>query len=70
MIVLSSVRSNAQGDVGFLDDPRRFNVATTRGRRGLIVLGDPQTLQRDAVWKSWLEYIRSKGLQVDGSRIQ
>lgn len=44
VVVISSVRSNQRGAVGFLKDARRLNVALTRGRRGLVVVGHPQTL--------------------------
>jgi superfamily I DNA and/or RNA helicase len=44
VVVLSLVRSNAQGDIGFLADVRRMNVALTRARRKLVVIGDSATL--------------------------
>src|SRR5262249_10897373 len=43
-VVVSMVRSNPEGDVGFLADVRRTNVALTRARRKLIVVGDSATL--------------------------
>jgi superfamily I DNA and/or RNA helicase len=42
--VLDTVRSNADGEVGFLADTRRMNVALTRARRFLLVVGDSATL--------------------------
>jgi ATP-dependent RNA/DNA helicase IGHMBP2 len=46
-LIISLVRSNAQGDVGFLADVRRMNVAITRARRHLTVIGDSATVARD-----------------------
>ena len=46
VIVISLVRSNEQGDIGFLRDLRRMNVAITRARMKLIIIGDRSTLCR------------------------
>ena len=47
-VVISLVRSNPQGEIGFLQDVRRMNVAMTRARRKLLVVGDSATLSDNA----------------------
>jgi regulator of nonsense transcripts 1 len=64
VIVFSAVRSNAAGRVGFLADARRLNVALTRARRGLVVVGDSDTVSRDGTWAAWLAWARRKGVVV------
>jgi hypothetical protein len=66
VVVFSAVRSNAAGAVGFLSDARRLNVAITRARRGLIVVGDARTLGRDPTWAAWLAWARRAGAFVGG----
>lgn len=56
-IVLSCTRSNELSDIGFLSQWRRLNVAITRARRGLIIVGNIDTIQNDETWKSLIEYI-------------
>ena len=60
-VLISLVRSNAQGEVGFLSDTRRMNVAMTRAKRKLIVIGDGSTLGRSAFFKKWIEHTESQG---------
>ena len=62
VIIFSAVRSNPEGIVGFLSDQRRLNVAITRAKRGLVVVGDPQTLRYDPTWRSWLDWAEERGL--------
>ena len=57
VIVFSTVRANERGEVGFLADHRRLNVAITRARRGLVLLGHPTTLRHDGNWKSYLDWV-------------
>jgi len=60
-VVISLVRSNATGEVGFLGDIRRMNVALTRARRKLIVIGDSSTLGGHAFYAALLEYFETVG---------
>ena len=64
IIVLSTVRANESGTVGFLSNYRRLNVALTRAKRGLIVVGDDRTLRNDATWASWLDWITESNLMA------
>lgn len=57
VIVISLVRSNAEGNLGFLRDLRRMNVAITRARMKLIVIGDRSTLCRMPFYKRLAAYI-------------
>ena len=62
VILFSAVRSNPAGRVGFLADARRLNVALTRARRGLIVVGARHTLASDPHWRAWLRWVDERGL--------
>lgn len=59
VIIISLVRSNSKGEIGFLRDLRRMNVAITRARMKLIILGDVCTLTRHPFYRKLYEYIRS-----------
>ena len=56
IIVISLVRANADGQIGFLSDLRRMNVAITRARMKLIILGDVQTMTRHPFYRKLWEY--------------
>ena len=57
IIVISMVRSNEEGQVGFLRDLRRMNVAITRARMKLLIIGDSQTLCRHPFYRRLKAYI-------------
>jgi predicted DNA helicase len=59
-IIITLVRSNTQGDIGFLSDVRRMNVAMTRARRKLIIIGDSATLATHPFYQRLLEYVDRK----------
>lgn len=60
-IIVSLVRSNEDGDIGFLKDYRRMNVAITRAKEQLLVIGDSATIGADKFYQSFLEYVEEKG---------
>ncbi len=64
VIVLSSVRAKEKGEMGFLTDRRRLNVAITRARRGLILWGHQRTLRNDSNWESWCDWASESGLEA------
>ena len=61
VIVFSTVRANEDGEIGFLKDKRRMNVALTRAKRGLVVVGHLSTLKHDSTWSSWLDWVEESG---------
>ena len=58
VIFISLVRANDQGQIGFLGDLRRMNVAITRARMKLVILGEAATLARHPFYADLLAYIR------------
>jgi len=66
VIIFSAVRSNRLGNIGFLSDWRRMNVALTRAKYGLIVFGDIKTLKMgDVHWKAFCDWCDGLGCAVD-----
>ena len=58
VILISLVRANDEGQIGFLSDLRRMNVAITRARMKLIILGDTTTLARHPFYAKLFRYIQ------------
>ena len=56
VIVVSTVRANNHGKLGFSDDRNRINVLLTRAKRGLIIVGNEHTLKSSEIWKEWLKH--------------
>lgn len=60
-IIVSLVRSNDEGEIGFLKDYRRMNVAITRAKEQLIVIGDSATIGADKFFNEFLSYVEKFG---------
>lgn len=60
-VIVDLVRSNEAGELGFLRDVRRMNVALTRARRFLLVVGDSATLGRHPFYAAFLESAEAQG---------
>jgi predicted DNA helicase len=60
-VIVSLVRSNRDGEIGFLEDVRRMNVALTRARRKLIVIGDSATITTHPFYLRMVTYFESIG---------
>ncbi|KAL2912277.1 hypothetical protein HK105_208268 [Polyrhizophydium stewartii] len=68
VIIISTVRSNpdhlshdARFNLGFLSDPKRFNVAVTRAKALLIVVGNAHILVKDPSWRAWIRHALKLG---------
>ncbi len=57
VVYISLVRSNEKGDIGFLSDIRRMNVAMTRAKKKLVVIGDSGTIGQHEFYAAFLDYI-------------
>lgn len=66
IIVMSCVRSNERQGIGFLNDPRRLNVALTRAKYGIITVGNLKVLSKHTLWNHLLTYYKENGVLVEG----
>lgn len=61
VVYISLVRSNNRSEIGFLKDYRRMNVALTRARKQLVVIGDSATIATDAFYSGFIDYVEKNG---------
>ena len=62
IIIISTVRSNDDGNIGFLRDLRRLNVAITRAKRKLIIIGNKNTLKVDSTYERLIKFCEEENL--------
>ncbi len=65
--ILSCVRSNDHQGIGFLNDPRRLNVALTRAKYGIVICGNPKVLSKQPLWNNLLVHYKELGCLVEGA---
>lgn len=66
IIIMSCVRSNEHQGIGFLNDPRRLNVALTRAKYGIIIAGNPKVLSKQPLWNHLLSFYKEQKVLVEG----
>ena len=64
IIIISTVRSNENGNIGFLRDLRRLNVAITRAKRKLIIIGNTDTLKDNPTYERLIRFCEERNLLV------
>ena len=65
-IIVSCVRSNEVQGIGFLRDPRRLNVALTRAKYGVTIVGNAKLLCRNPLWNSLITHFQQRDCLVEG----
>ncbi len=68
-IVISMVRSNPSGEVGFLSDQRRMNVAVTRARRHVALVCDSETVSKDPFLGRLVKYFEEHGTYISAAEL-
>ena len=64
IIIISTVRSNSHGNIGFLSDLRRLNVAITRAKRKLIIIGNKNTLKNNPTYFRLIKFVEDENLLI------
>ncbi len=64
VVFISLVRSNDRNEIGFLNEPRRFNVAVTRARRKVVVIGDSSTIARADIFADFVDYAKNRAKTI------
>ena len=62
IIIVSLVRCNDSGKIGFVNDSRRVNVLLTRAKYALIVIGNENCYKNNGIWKKWIGFVKEKNL--------
>ena len=66
-IIITAVRSNIQGKIGFLSSAKRLNVSLTRAKKGLIIIGNYECLsKKNGIWRDLIKFYHSKKLLYKG----
>ena len=65
IIIISTVRSNEWGNIGFLSDLRRLNVAITRAKRKLIIIGNKKTLKNNPTYSRLIQFVEDENLLIE-----
>ena len=70
LIILSCVRNNNYNDIGFLNDERRLNVALTRAKSGLIIIGNSNTLSCNYYWRNFINELSNTNRMIDENNLE
>ena len=65
IIIISTVRSNKWGNIGFLSDLRRLNVAITRAKKKLIIIGNIETLNHNPTYNRLIDYCKKQDVIIE-----
>ncbi|CAI8044417.1 Regulator of nonsense transcripts 1 [Geodia barretti] len=68
-IILSCVRANEHQGIGFLNDARRLNVALTRAKYGVVIIGNAKVLTKHPLWNSLIRDYQERDLLMEGANL-